>query len=609
MPGTTTTAVRRRRHPKSLRAGVLALLSVLTATLAVVLPGPSATAAQNLPGGSYLFAVLEDSRLVAIDRATAQVVGTMALTGLGSAAVADIQTSPDQSTVYVVTGTSITVVDTRTMTVRGSYSDTAGSGFVSMALSPDGSRLYAFASAGWVDVVALPSLTRLGQVTVGKPASALARTVTADDQAGYVSPGPDIKVLPANGGPVVATDGRAGDLGSLVLVGNTLCVVDTERSGGVGSIILLDRSSGDVLGEIDAIVNLADAPLTAAPGGRYLYVGGEGRDPVLLRFDLFASESDIPASLTGTPGSAVAASDTGVVYVPLLDNHTQMAKVVTWPTATAITVPAAVWAVTLVDLVAAAPGAPTVTTLANGDGQVSVGFTPGTAGSSPTTGYRVTATDVTAPARGGQTATGTASPVTVPGLTNGDAYTFTVTALSADGNSAPSAPSNAITVGVPPTVSGTAPTAVVGTPYRFSFTVTGKPTPTIGIDPTTPLPAGLGFDPSTASLSGTPTSVGTTFFTVIATNALGQNRFQVQFVVNPALGSTPPPTPTPSSTTSPTPTSSGTTPATTSSHRSSAMTGSLADTGMPAQTLVAVAAALLLLGALLVATTRVRRRS
>ena len=255
--------------------------------------------------------------------------------------------------------------------------------------------------------------------------------------------------------------------------------------------------------------------------------------------------------------------------------------------------------------------APTVTSLTNGAGQVSVGFTPGTAGTNPTTGYRVTATDVTNPARGGQTATGSASPVTVPGLTNGDAYTFTVTALSADGNSSPSAPSNALTVGVPPQLAGTPLAAVVSQPYAYSFTVTGLPAPTLAVNPGTPLPDGLSFDPTTAKISGTPTSVGSTFVDISATSPLGQVQNTFTLVVSSAdLGTvTPTPTPTATATTTaaPTATPSGTTSPTSSSGR--ATSAGLANTGMPVATFVLLAAGLLLLGALLVVTTRVRRRS
>ncbi|HBW18480.1 MAG TPA: hypothetical protein DEH11_05430, partial [Actinobacteria bacterium] len=53
---------------------------------------------------------------------------------------------------------------------------------------------------------------------------------------------------------------------------------------------------------------------------------------------------------------------------------------------------------------------------------------PSSNGGSPITSYTVTASDVTNPANGGQTATGAGSPLTVTGLAGGDAYTFTVTA-------------------------------------------------------------------------------------------------------------------------------------------------------------------------------------
>ena len=559
MTGMSNRAQKRRRQVRArARAVGVVVSTMLVAALATVLSGSPATAAESLPGGSYLFAVLENNSLVAIDRTTDLVVRTMSLPAVTSSAVADIQTSPDQSTVYVVTGSSITAVDTRSMTVSDSYLDTAGSGFVSMAVSPDGSRLYAYAYAGWVDVLELPSLTRLGQVTVRIPALSIARTVTADDSFGYVSTGPHIAVLPNDGGPVVATYLAGVDLASVVAVEDSLYVVDLSGNLGEGEIVGLDSSTGSPNAGIDPEFQLGETPLTASPDGRYLYLGEPNR-PRLGRFDLNTSSAEPPVTLAGQAGAAVVAADTGVVYVPLVDNHTQMAKIATWPTASTITVPHAAWAVTLVDLPSVAPGAPTVTTLTNGDSQVSVGFTPGTPGSSPTTGYRVTATDVTNPARGGQTATGTASPVTVPGLTNGDAYTFTVTALSADGNSPPSAPSNALTVGVPPIVAGTAPTAIAGSPYKFQFTVTGKPAPVVGIDPTTRLPAGLTFDSTTATLSGTPTEAGTTFFNVLATSTLGQATFRVQFVVSEADPGTGTPTPTPTASTSPTPTPSATT--------------------------------------------------
>ena len=56
------------------------------------------------------------------------------------------------------------------------------------------------------------------------------------------------------------------------------------------------------------------------------------------------------------------------------------------------------------------------------------------------------------------------SPITVGGLTNGDSYTFTVTATNANGTGAASAPSNAVT-----------PTAPQGAPTITSFTPASGP--------------------------------------------------------------------------------------------------------------------------------------
>jgi hypothetical protein len=90
-----------------------------------------------------------------------------------------------------------------------------------------------------------------------------------------------------------------------------------------------------------------------------------------------------------------------------------------------------------------APGAPTIGTATNtGDGgAVSVAFTAPTFAGIPAviTGYTVTSSP------GGFTGTGASSPITVSGLTNGTAYTFTVTATNASGTGPASAASNSVT--------------------------------------------------------------------------------------------------------------------------------------------------------------------
>jgi uncharacterized repeat protein (TIGR01451 family) len=89
---------------------------------------------------------------------------------------------------------------------------------------------------------------------------------------------------------------------------------------------------------------------------------------------------------------------------------------------------------------ATTPGAPTIGTATAGNAQASVTFTaPVSNGGSAITGYTVTSSP------GGLTATGTASPITVSGLTNGTAYTFTVRATNSVGTGPTSAASNSVT--------------------------------------------------------------------------------------------------------------------------------------------------------------------
>ena len=137
--------------------------------------------------------------------------------------------------------------------------------------------------------------------------------------------------------------------------------------------------------------------------------------------------------------------------------------------------------VTLVIANATVPGAPTIGTATAGNAQATVSFTaPASNGGAAITGYTVTSSP------GGFTGTGSASPITVTGLTNGTAYTFTVTATNAVGTGAASAASNSVTPKGTQTITfnnpgtqnfGTAPTltasASSGLAPTFSSATTG----------------------------------------------------------------------------------------------------------------------------------------
>jgi hypothetical protein len=87
------------------------------------------------------------------------------------------------------------------------------------------------------------------------------------------------------------------------------------------------------------------------------------------------------------------------------------------------------------------PGAPGNAAATAGDHAAAVSFS---AASGTVTSYVVTSSP------GGVTATGTSSPITVPGLANGVTYTFTVAAFNGTEPGAASAPSNAIVPNTPP---------------------------------------------------------------------------------------------------------------------------------------------------------------
>jgi uncharacterized protein (TIGR02145 family) len=122
--------------------------------------------------------------------------------------------------------------------------------------------------------------------------------------------------------------------------------------------------------------------------------------------------------------------------------------------------------------------------------------------------------------------TGSASPITVTGLINGTAYTFTVTATNAKGTSVASSASNSVTPSTASTVPG-APTGVSATAGNAQATVTfTAPASNGGSAITgytvTSSPGSFTGTGSTSPITVTGLINGTAYaFTVTATNAIG----------------------------------------------------------------------------------------
>lgn len=184
------------------------------------------------------------------------------------------------------------------------------------------------------------------------------------------------------------------------------------------------------------------------------------------------------------------------------------------------------------------PGAPVITSATPGNGSATVAFTPSAADTrlgNPVTSYTVTARlGVNVKAGPGVTATGTGSPITVTGLTNGQNYTVTVTAANAAGSgpqsapgvvfpsTVPGAPADVTAVNATPVGASTgtvnltfsAPADTGGRPVQ-SYTAVSSPG---GITVT----SGAVVGSSTGSIQVTGLTIGTSYtFTVFATNGTG----------------------------------------------------------------------------------------
>ncbi|WP_180336097.1 putative Ig domain-containing protein [Pleomorphomonas diazotrophica] len=165
------------------------------------------------------------------------------------------------------------------------------------------------------------------------------------------------------------------------------------------------------------------------------------------------------------------------------------------------------------------PGAPVIGTATAGDGEVTVSFTaPASSGGAAITGYTVTSDP------GGITATGSSSPITVSGLTNGVAYSFTVTATNSVGTGAASAPSNAVT----PLAALTAPVAGAASATVAANSTANPVALVLGGDAATSVAVDTAASHGTASASGTTITYtpasgfsGSDSFTYTATNSAG----------------------------------------------------------------------------------------
>ena len=166
------------------------------------------------------------------------------------------------------------------------------------------------------------------------------------------------------------------------------------------------------------------------------------------------------------------------------------------------------------------PDAPTSVSATRGNAQATVSFTaPAVSGGSAITSYTATSSP------GGFTASGSGSPLTVSGLTNGTAYTFTVIATNSFGNSTASAASSSVIPATVPDVP-TSVSATVGSTQAFiSFTApASNGGAAITSYTATSSPGGFTATGPASALTVSGLTNGTSYtFTVVATNSVGNS--------------------------------------------------------------------------------------
>ena len=149
---------------------------------------------------------------------------------------------------------------------------------------------------------------------------------------------------------------------------------------------------------------------------------------------------------------------------------------------------------------AVVPSAPTIGTATAGNAQATVSFSaPAFTGGDAITGYSLVSTP------GGITASGTSSPITIMGLTNGTSYSFTVAAINSAGTSSASTASNTVKPNGAPVISSTALTsATQDAAYSYTLVATDSDVGDSLTLSAVTLPSWLSFNAATGVLSGTP---------------------------------------------------------------------------------------------------------
>ena len=348
---------------------------------------------------------------------------------------------------------------------------------------------------------------------------------------------------------LVIAAGPTLDIGSVNGTAGLQVTVPVTLTNNGASIASVSIDIGYDTTKLSVPMNAANTAPLAATRGAAITVTDENGDPIKNIAQSVPSSGVLRLGVSGNNNTAIGDGVVVNVKFNILSSASGTLTLTNLPgaaspAAVSVAITGASGTITL-PTAATAPGAPTVGTATAGNAQATVSFTaPASNGGSAITGYTVTSSP------GGKTATGTASPLTVTGLTNGTAYTFTVTATNAVGTSTASAASNSVTPAAAATAPG-APTVGTATAGNAQATVTfAAPSSNGGSSITgytvTSSPGGNTATGAASPITVTGLSNGTAYtFTVTATNAAGTSTASAASnSVTPASAATAPGAPT-----------------------------------------------------------------